>query len=83
MSSLSGRLPNLRFGVAQVRDYGSTPVWRVEQTITSSQGAVQSAIDDLSANEGGDAPEAYGTALHQSRTDVAAGWAPGRSTWWC
>ncbi len=77
MSGLSGRLPNLRFGVAQVRDYGSTPVWRVEQTITSSQGAVQAAIDGLSANEGGDAPEAYGTALHQSRTDVAAGWAPG------
>ena len=66
------RLPNLRFGVAQVRDYGSTPVWHVEQTITSSQGAVQSAIDNLSANEGGDAPEAYGTALHQSRADVAA-----------
>jgi hypothetical protein len=76
MSSLSGRLPNLRFGIAQVRDYGSTPVWRVEQTITSNQAAVQTAIDGLSANEGGDSPEAYGTALHQSRTDVAAGWAP-------
>jgi von Willebrand factor type A domain len=76
MSSLSGRLPNLRFGIAQVRDYGSTPVWRVEQTITSNQAAVQTAIDGLSADEGGDAPEAYGTALHQSRTDVAAGWAP-------
>ncbi len=77
MSSLSGRLPNLRFGVAQVRDYGSTPVWRVEQTITSNQSVVQSAIDGLSAAEGGDAPEAYGTALQQSRTDVGAGWAPG------
>jgi hypothetical protein len=76
MSSVSGRLPNLRFGIAQVRDYGSTPVWRVEQTITSNQAAVQTAIDGLSAGEGGDSPEAYGTALHQSRADVAAGWAP-------
>src|SRR6476646_6044807 len=52
MSSLSGRLPNLKFGVAQVRDYGSTRVWGVEQAITANQGTVQSAIDALSADEG-------------------------------
>ncbi len=77
MSSLSGRLPNLKFGVAQVRDYGSTPVWGVEQAITANQGTVQSAIDALSADEGGDAPEAYGTALFQSANDDAVGWSAG------
>lgn len=77
MSDLQTRLPNLRFGVAQLRDYGSTPVWRVEQGLTSDGGAVQAAIDSLGAAQGGDAPEAYGTGLFQSRSDPAVGWAPG------
>jgi hypothetical protein len=77
MTSLSGRLPNLRFGLAQIKDYGDSPVWRIEQPLTSDRAPVQSAIDRLSAYGGGDAPEAYGTALFQSHHDVAAGWAPG------
>jgi hypothetical protein len=77
MSDLSGRLPNLRFGVAQLRDYGSSPVWQVEQGLAFDQAAVQAAIDSLSADEGGDSPEAYGTGLFQSRNDSAVGWANG------
>ena len=77
MSDLSGRLPNLRFGVAQLRDYGSTPVWRVEQGLSADRASVQAAIDSLSADEGGDSPEAYGTGLFQSRSDPAVGWATG------
>ncbi|HJR94339.1 MAG TPA: vWA domain-containing protein, partial [Gaiellaceae bacterium] len=77
MSDLSGRLPNLRFGIAQLRDYGSDPVWRVEQELTSDQAAVQGAIESLSANQGGDSPEAYGTGLFQSRSDSAVAWAHG------
>jgi hypothetical protein len=77
MSDLAGRLPNLRFGVAQLRDYGSTPVWQVEQGLGSDLSAVQAAIDSLSADEGGDSPEAYGTGLFQSRNDPAIGWASG------
>ena len=77
MSDLSGRLPNLRFGVAQLRDYGSSPVWRVEQGLSADQASVQAAIDSLSADEGGDSPEAYGTGLFQSRSDPAIGWASG------
>ena len=45
MSDLSGRLPNLRFGVAQLRDYGSDPVWRVEQALSADQAAVQEIWD--------------------------------------
>jgi von Willebrand factor type A domain len=77
MTSLSGRLPNLRFGLAQIKDYGDDPVWRVEQTLTSDRATVQSAIDGLSAQGGGDLPEAYGTAVFQSHHDVSAGWSPG------
>ena len=77
MTSLSGRLQNLRFGVAQIKDYGDDPVWRVESSLTSDPAAVQTAIDRLAAGGGGDSPEAYGTALFQSTQDVAAGWAPG------
>jgi hypothetical protein len=77
MSDLSGRLPSLRFGVAQLRDYGSTPVWRVEQELSADRASVQAAIDSLNAGEGGDSPEAYGTGLLQSRSDPAVGWAPG------
>ena len=77
MSDLSGRLPNLRFGVAQLRDYGSTPVWRVEQGLSSDRATVQAAIDSLSAGQGGDSPEAYGTGLLQSRSDPSVGWAAG------
>jgi hypothetical protein len=77
MSDLSGRLPNMRFGIAQLRDYGSTPVWRVEQGLTSDRAGVQSAIDSLVAAQGGDSPEAYGTGLFQSRSDPAVAWAEG------
>jgi hypothetical protein len=76
MTSLSGRLPDLRFGVAQIKDYGDDPVWRIEQPLVSDRSPVQSAIDGLSAFGGGDAPEAYGTALFQSHHDPGAGWAP-------
>ena len=38
---------------------------------------MQAAIDSLSADEGGDSPEAYGTGLFQSRSDPAVGWASG------
>ena len=77
MSDLSARLPNLRFGVAQLRDYGSDPVWRVEQGLSTDQAAVQGAIDSLVAAQGGDSPEAYGTGLFQSRSDALVGWADG------
>jgi hypothetical protein len=75
MTSLDGRLPNLRFGVAQVRDHGDDPLWRVEQSLTSDAGAVGSAIGGLAADGGGDLPEAYGTALRQSM-EATVGWAP-------
>jgi hypothetical protein len=77
MTSLEGRLPDLRFGVAQIKDYGDDPVWRIEQPLASDRSAVQAAIDGLSAFGGGDSPEAYGTALFQSHHDPGAGWAPG------
>ena len=77
MTDLSGRLPNLRFGVAQLRDYGSVPVWRVEQGLTFDQTAVQGAIDSLGAAQGGDSPEAYGTGLFQARSDSEVAWADG------
>jgi hypothetical protein len=49
----------------------------VEQPPTSDQSAVQNAINALSTAGGGNLPEAYGTALFQSRRDAAVGWASG------
>ncbi len=77
MTSLSGRLPNLRFGLAQIKDHGDDPVWRVEESLTTDRQAVQTAIDGLTAGGGGDSPEAYGTALYQATRDPEAGWAAG------
>ncbi|HXF98932.1 MAG TPA: VWA domain-containing protein [Gaiellaceae bacterium] len=74
MASLEGRLPNLRFGLAQIKDYGDDPVWRVEQPLTTDRLAVQAALAPLTADGGGDLPEAYGTALHETMHDAAVGW---------
>ncbi len=77
VDTIAGRFPNVRFASAEVRDYGSSPVWEVTQGLTADRGLVKNAIDTYTAFGGGDNPEAYGTALRQADRDPAVGWLPG------
>jgi hypothetical protein len=84
MSSISGSLPDVQFGLSEVRDYGgsgydpetSDEPWRLDVPLTSNAPAVSEAIDGLYAEGGGDGPEAYGRALWETDTNPSVGWRP-------
>jgi hypothetical protein len=84
MSNVSASLPNVEFGLAEVRDYGgssydpesSDEPWRLDVPLTSNAATVEGAIDGLSAEGGGDGPEAYGRALWETDTNPSVGWRP-------
>lgn len=89
MSNIGAKLPDVQYGVAEVRDYspsiysfdeeaeeGVFP-WKLDQPITASQEAVQKAIEPLSAFGGGDGPESYGRALWETDTNPTVGWREG------
>jgi hypothetical protein len=83
MGRVSQTIPDVQFGVADLRDYPQTPYgqsddypWRLRQGITPDPGAVQSAVDSLTTGGGGDGPESYETAL-QSAMGSSVGWRPG------
>jgi hypothetical protein len=85
MTQLEGSLPNVNFGVAEVRDYGgsdydaseSDEPWRLDVPITSNTASVSEGIGDLFADGGGDGAEAYGRALWETDTNPNVGWRPG------
>jgi hypothetical protein len=56
---------------------GDYPEYQVVQAMTPSAGAVSGALGTLSANGGGDAPEAYNLVFHNSVTDPSIGWRTG------
>ncbi len=55
--------------------------WALWQPLTSSENAVEEAINNLSGEEvahyGGDGPEAYGRALYESASNPRVGWRSG------
>jgi hypothetical protein len=84
-ANIDTRLPDVQYGVAEVRDYplydsgggdGAYP-YKVNQPITGDRGAVTAAINALTADGGGDGPEAYGGALYAATVGVGFGWRPG------
>ncbi|MHB8492573.1 MAG: vWA domain-containing protein, partial [Solirubrobacteraceae bacterium] len=85
MAHLSATLPNVDYGVAEVRDFGGSEYdpepeivpWRLDQAVTSNATAVSEAISRLSAFGGGDPPEAYGRALWETDTNPTVGWRRG------
>lgn len=85
MGQLEASLPNVEFGVAEVRDYGGSEYdpepeivpWKLDVPVTSNVAAVSEAISGLSAFGGGDGPEAYGRALWETDTNPSVGWRPG------
>ncbi len=86
MTQIGADLPDVQFGLAEVRDYGGSIYdeenpedfpWRLDVPVTSDQSAVANAIDGLYAGGGGDDPEAYGRALWETDTNPTVGWRPG------
>jgi hypothetical protein len=81
MSQISGELPNVAFGVSEVKDTGEEfdglYAWKLDSPITTNTNAVKEAINPLEAFGGGDGPEAYGRALWESDTNPEVGWRPG------
>jgi hypothetical protein len=88
MANVATKLPDVEYGVAEVRDYspsiysygeeveeGVFP-WKLDQAITSTQADVVKAIEPLSAFGGGDGPESYGRALWETDTNPNVGWRP-------
>jgi hypothetical protein len=53
------------------------PAWTLHVPITPNQSQVSEALLNLSADGGGDSPEAYGRALFESTTNPAIGWRAG------
>lgn len=82
VSEIQGRIPDARFAVAQFKDRGDTPEYRVEQAMTADGAQVEKAVSRLSAKGGGDLPEAYNLVFQRSyQPDVGGsiGWrAPAR-----
>ena len=85
VASVSTTLPDVHYGVAEVRDFpeseeeaGSSfeKPWKLDVPLTADLGAVQSGIEPLSAEGGGDGPESYGRALWETDTNPNVGWRP-------
>jgi len=82
IAHVTATLPDVQFGVAEVRDYGPSVYdpgetqypWKLDQPLTSNAAAVQSMIEPLKAEGGGDGPEAYGRALWETDTNPNVGW---------
>lgn len=80
MSEIKAQLPDVEFGLSEVRDYGEEPdfvPWFLDVPITSNATAIDAANDDLWAEGGGDTPEAYGRALWEADTNPQVGWRSG------
>src|SRR4051794_1180327 len=92
MAQISSSLPDVQFGLAEMRDYstvigspeefeysaGSTDQpWTLLAPISSNQAAVSEALKKMEAEGGGDGPESYGRALFETDTNPAVAWRAG------
>jgi hypothetical protein len=73
VDDIQGRYPGALFAVVNFRDAADTPEYELLQPMTGDAQKVDSAIDTLSANGGGDYPEAYNLVFKRS-SDPATGW---------
>lgn len=83
MRDLAQLIPDIEFGVVDMRDYPVEPLggsgdwpYLVRQPVTANRSAVAAAINATSAAGGGDYPEAYTRVLYESVTDSSLGWRP-------
>lgn len=82
MNTVVAIQPDVEFCVAQYRDVGDTPLFSVDQDLTSNIGDAQTAIAALTAGGGGDDPEAQLYALHELATGAASFDGPNRIVVW-
>lgn len=73
VKEIQHHVPDARFAVAQFRDKGDTPEYRVEQKMTASPNAVAKAVGRLTSRGGGDLPEAYNHAFRKSFVPATGG----------
>ncbi len=66
VAEIQRHVPDARFAVAQFKDKGDTPEYRVEQKMTPSAAAVSAAVNRLTSRGGGDLPEAYNLTFRRS-----------------
>jgi uncharacterized membrane protein YgcG len=80
MTSMRVKIPGAKFAIVQFRDFGDTPVYNVEQPMTSNTALVNAALGRLVAFAGGDAPEAINLVYHNAavpNTGGPIGWRAG------
>ena len=73
VNGVQGIFPSAEFAVVQFKDAGDTPEYNVEQPMTASASLIDAAIAGLSADGGGDSPEAYNLVYHNSYTPAVGG----------
>jgi hypothetical protein len=73
VTEIQHHLPGARFAVAQFRDKGDKPEYRVEQKMTASPNSVAKAVGRLTSRGGGDLPEAYNLAFRKSFVPATGG----------
>lgn len=85
MANIDATVPEVEYGVADVRDFGGSGYdpaegdqpWNLITPITTNRATVNLAISSLFAEGGGDGPEAYGRALWETDTNPFVGWRSG------
>jgi hypothetical protein len=82
MNTVLASQPSAEFCAAQYRDIGDTPLFSVDQALTTSTGNVATAINGWSAFGGGDTPEAQINALFQLGSSAAGYNGPNRILVW-
>jgi hypothetical protein len=73
VTGVQGAVPDTQFAVVQFRDAGDSPEYQVVQSMTANATAVQNAVNGLSPDGGGDAPEAYNLVFQNSYTPDTGG----------
>ena len=73
VTEIQSHVPDAQFAVAQLKDKGFSPEFRVEQSMTGSAGKISAAVQGLASKGGGDLPEAYNLAFTKSFTPATGG----------
>jgi len=83
MNNLAAVIPDIQFGVVDLRDYPLAPYgdpgdwpYLLRQPITNNRSGISAAIAATSAGGGNDGPEAYSRALHETNADAEIRWRP-------
>ena len=80
VAGVQAAIPNAHFSIVQFRDSGDSPMYAVEQPLTTDATLINTALNRLTAGRGGDAPEAHNHVFDSASVpDIggAIGWRAG------